>query len=391
MLSSAQGNIPATSIPLSVPVLSGNESRYLQECVETNWVSSSGPYVDKFEAEFAAFVGSQHAVAVSSGTAAIHLALLAAGVQPDDEVVVPALTFIAPANAVRYVGAWPVILDVEAESWQLNPNSLANFFESGCHVESGELRNRKTGRKVSAILPVHILGHPVNMDPVMNLSRTYEIPVIEDSTESLGAKYGRSSTGTIGELGCFSFNGNKLITTGGGGMVTTNNGKMAERIRYLSTQARDDPLEYIHGEVGYNYRLNNIQAALGLAQLEQIDDFIKAKHVIANRYEESFAAVDGLSLMPDKRWGERMPWLYTVVVDSEMFGMGSRELIVKLGFAGIQARPLWEPLHISRVFLDGEKFSCPVAESLFHNAVSLPSSSNLTRSDQDQVIAVVSG
>ncbi len=398
MSSSGRPNIPSEPgaasptgvIPLSVPVLEGYESRYLQECVATNWVSSAGPFVDRFEAEFAAFVGSEHAVAVSSGTAAIHLALLAAGVQPDDEVVVPSLTFIAPANAVRYVLAWPVILDVDPDSWQLSPSTVADFLDNRCETSAGELRNLKTGRRVSAILPVHILGHPVDMDPIMRLAEKHSLSIIEDSTESLGASYGRRSAGTIGNIGCFSFNGNKLITTGGGGMVVTNDAALASRVRYLSTQAKDDPLEYIHGEVGYNYRLTNIQAALGVAQLAQIDGFIQAKHAIAERYAAAFASLEGVTLMPDAPWADRMPWLYTILVEPNAFGMSGRNVIAKLRDARIQARPLWEPLHLSEAHAADERVECPVAESLYERAISLPSSSNLTQSDQELVIARVS-
>jgi perosamine synthetase len=386
-MSSSTGRADGSSfIPLSVPVLGGNEARYLTECVETNWVSSAGPFVDRFELEFAAFVDSEHAVAVSNGTAAIHLALIAAGVRADDEVIVPAMTFIAPVNAVRYVGAWPVIVDVEASSWQLDHTLLAEFIETQCDVEAGVLRNRKTGRRVSAILPVHILGHPVNLAPILELARRHGLVVVEDSTESLGARYGGKSTGSIGKLGCFSFNGNKLITSGGGGMVVTDDGELAARVRYLSTQAKDDSVEYVHGEVGYNYRLTNIQAAMGVAQLEQIDGFIESKHEIARRYTEAFESIDGITVMPDESWAERMPWLYTILLDPGVTGIESRELIAQLDSAGIQARPLWEPMHVSRAFGDGERFECSVADMLYERAVSLPSSSDLSAEDQSRVI-----
>jgi perosamine synthetase len=334
-------------------------------------------------------VGSQRAVAVSSGTAAIHLALIAAGVQADDEVIVPALTFIAPANAVRYVGAWPVILDVDPGSWQLNPEVVADFLDNQCDASADGLRNLKTGRRVSAILPVHILGHAVDMDPIMRLARRYGLSVIEDSTESLGASYRGRNTGTIGKLGCFSFNGNKLITTGGGGMVVTDDAALADRVRYLSTQAKDDPLEYIHTEVGYNYRLTNIQAALGVAQLAQIDGFIRARQTIAERYAAAFDSLEGVTLLPDALWAGRMPWLYTILIEPEVFGMSSRDLIARLEDARIQARPLWQPLHLSKAHAADEHAECPVAESLYERAISLPSSSNLTQSDQELVIALV--
>jgi perosamine synthetase len=227
------------------------------------------------------------------------------------------------------------------------------------------------------------------MNPIMELAEKYDIPVIEDSTESLGAKYEGKSTGTIGQLGCFSFNGNKLITTGGGGMVATDDNDLATRIRYLSTQAKDDPIEYVHGKVGYNYRLTNIQAAMGVAQLEQIGGFIKAKQEIARRYTEAFEPVNGITVLPNEPWAERMPWLYTILVTPEATGINGRQLIARLEKAKIQTRPLWEPMHVSKAFADGEKYICPRAESLYERAVSLPSSSDLSPADQDRVIAEI--
>jgi perosamine synthetase len=389
-MSFSSGQASASSfIPLSVPVLGGNESRYLQECIETNWVSSAGPFVDRFESEFAEFVGAEHAIAVSNGTAAIHLSLIAAGVQSGDEVIVPAMTFIAPANAIRYIGAWPVMIDVEPSSWQLDSALVAEFLETQCDVVDGGLKNRVTDRRVSAILPVHILGHPVNMAPLMELANKHGLTVVEDATESLGAHYDGKPAGTIGKMGCFSFNGNKLITTGGGGMVVTDDSNIAERIRYLSTQAKDDPIEYVHGEVGYNYRPTNIQAAMGVAQLEQINGFIAAKHEIARHYTEAFEALHGVTVMPDEPWAERMPWLYTILVDPTVTGIDSRTLIARLGDDKIQARPLWEPMHVSKAFADGEKYDCPVADMLYERAVSLPSSSDMSVEDQNRVIAQV--
>jgi perosamine synthetase len=255
-------------IPLSEPSIGGNEWKYVKECLDTNWVSSAGAFVDRFEAELAAYAGAQYGIATSNGTSALHVALLAVGVLPDDEVIVSTLTFIAPANAIRYVGAWPVFMDADATYWQMDVEKLADFLNNGCKWQDGQLKNIATGRRVSAILPVHILGHPCDMDPIIALAEKYGLKVIEDATESLGAQYKEHAVGTMGHVGCFSFNGNKLLTTGGGGMVVTNDSALAERVRYLTTQAKDDPLEYVHNEVGFNYRLTNIQAAIGCAQLE---------------------------------------------------------------------------------------------------------------------------
>jgi perosamine synthetase len=264
----------ADYVPLCIPELRGNEWAYIKECLDTGWVSSVGSYVDRFEADLARYVGIQHAVAVVNGTAAIHIALLVAGIQPEDEVLVSTMTFIAPVNAIRYAGAWPVLIDSDAETWQMDPQQVADFLEKECETRSGSLWNRHTGRRVRAIMPVHILGHPVDMHPIMELARRYDLIVIEDATESLGARYKEQMTGCIGDIACFSFNGNKIITTGGGGMLVTNRQDWAEKARYLTTQAKDDRLEFIHNEIGYNYRLTNVQAAMGVAQLEQLEAYI---------------------------------------------------------------------------------------------------------------------
>src|SRR5271157_5808253 len=247
-------------IPLIVPEISGNVWRYVKECLDTNWVSSVGSYVDRFERMVAQHVRTKHAVATVNGTAALHIALLVAGVQPNDEVVVSTLTFIAPVNAIRYVGAWPVFIDAEPDYWQVDPSGVVDFLEQGCRWHKGALHNRLTGRRVSAVIPVHILGHPVDLDPILEVARKYGLKVIEDATEGLGATYRGRPLGSIGDIGCFSFNGNKIITTGGGGMLATSNEEWAQKAKYLTTQAKDDPTEYVHSEIGYNYRLTNLLA-----------------------------------------------------------------------------------------------------------------------------------
>ena len=264
-------------IPLCEPFLGGNERQYVDECLKTGWVSSVGKYVNKFEEQFAERHPETGAVAVASGTAAIHLALLAVGVEPGDEVIVSSMTFIAPANAIRYVGAWPIFIDADPDYWQMDVDKVEDFIKGSCELSPQGLINKFTGRKVSAIVPVHILGHPVDMDALVLVASKYGLKIIEDATESLGAKVRGRSVGTIGDVGCFSFNGNKLITTGGGGMVISKDPGICKKVRYLSTQAKEEGNEYIHKSVGYNYRLTNIQAAVGCAQLEQLDSFLDKK------------------------------------------------------------------------------------------------------------------
>lgn len=388
---SSEPGAPASAgqVPLAVPAFSGNEWAYVKECLDTGWVSSVGPFVDRFEREVASYLGASHAVATTSGTAALHVALLVAGVRSDDEVLVPALTFIAPANAVRYVGAWPVVVDVEPEYWQMDPRRVDAFLRQECEVRHGLLRNRRTGRRVAALLPVHVLGHPCDMDPLITLAREFGLRVIEDATESLGARYRGQPTGLLGDIGCLSFNGNKLITTGGGGMIVTNDAAWAAKAKYLTTQAKDDPVEYIHREIGYNYRLTNVQAAIGCAQLERVADYVAAKRRIASMYAQRLSGIPGLKTMKEALWAESAWWLFTVLVDPDTYGMSSRHLMGVLGAAGIQTRPLWQPLNRSPVYAGAPGGDCPVAERVHAQALSLPSSIALSAEDQQRVIEII--
>jgi perosamine synthetase len=375
---------PKGSIPLCVPQMAGREWEYVKECLDTNWVSSVGPFVDRFESSVADFVGAQYGVATSSGTAALHIALLAAGVQPDDEVLVSNLTFIAPANAIRYTGAWPILIDAEPDYWQMDVQKLSDFLTDKCDWRDGLLTNKSTGRRVRAILPVHILGHPVDMDPLLELARHFQLIVIEDSTESLGATYKGRPTGHLGDIGCFSFNGNKIVTAGGGGMIVTDNKEYAARAKYLSTQAKDDSIEYIHNEVGFNYRLTNVQAAIGCAQMELLPTFIERKRHIANRYSELLSRVVGLKTMPRADWAEPVYWLYTILMDAS-----SRDCMRKLAKSSIQARPLWQPLHQSPVYKNLQVEGGSVAENLNKRALSLPSSVSLTDAEIDEIVSAI--
>jgi len=348
-----------------------------------------GAFVDRFERAVAQAVGTEHAVATSSGTAALHIALLVAGIQPEDEVLVSSLSFIAPANAIRYAGAWPIFVDADPTYWQMDPEKVRNFLETQCQWRNRGLFNLATGRRVRAILPVHILGHPVDIDPILELARKYELTVIEDATESLGARYKERNVGALGDIACLSFNGNKLITTGGGGMIVTNNRRWAERAKYLTTQAKDDPIEYVHKEIGFNYRLTNIQAALGVAQMEQLASYIHAKRKIAQTYAEGLQDIAGIACMSEASWAESTFWLYTILVDGAAFQMHSRELLRRFEQCRIQARPLWEPLHLSAAHRSSFATDCRVAERLHEQALSLPSSVGLAPGDQIRVLEAI--
>ncbi|HEU4586672.1 MAG TPA: LegC family aminotransferase, partial [Gemmatimonadaceae bacterium] len=367
----------------------GNEWVYVKECLDTNWVSSVGAYVDRFEQAVANRVGAAHAVATVNGTAALHVALMLAGVQPDDEVIVSTLTFIAPANAIRYVGAHPVFIDAEPDHWQMDTGKLRDFLEKQCEEVDGELRDRATGRRVSAIVPVHILGHPVEMGEVLGLADRYGLKVVEDATESLGAEWRGRPVGQLGDIACFSFNGNKLITTGGGGMLVTDDATLARRARHLTTQAKDDPIEYVHSEVGYNYRLTNVLAAIGVAQMELLDEYIEQKRAIAARYAEGLGDVPGITLMGEAHWARSVFWMYTVLVDESVYGMNSRALLRRLAELKLQSRPLWQPLHLSAAHSGQSHTECPVAERLNRDALSLPCSVGLTEAEQARVIEAI--
>jgi len=377
--------VPEGFIPLTVPEIRGNEWQYIKECLDTNWVSSVGQFVDRFERMVSDYVGAKYAVAAVNGTAALHVALRVAGVKPDDEVLISTLTFIAPANAIRYLGAWPVFIDAEPDYWELDPQKMVDFLERECRCEKHALYDKVTGRRVRALLPVHILGHPVDIDPILEIARKYDLVVVEDAAEGLGAKYKDRRVGHLGDIACLSFNGNKIITTGGGGMIVTDNEEWASKAKYLTTQAKDDPVEYIHNEIGYNYRLTNIQAAMGCAQMEKLDEYISIKRRIAASYTWALADVPGITPMREAPWAFSTFWLYTVLVDAQKYGMTSRDLLRKLSGNKVQTRPLWQPVHLSAAH-SGHDCRCPMAERLNRDALSLPSSVGITECDQRKVV-----
>ncbi len=364
-------------IPLAEPCLTGNARRYLLDCLDTGWVSSAGPYVERFERALARYLGLPHAVATASGTAALHLALRAAGIGPGHEVLVPTLTFIATANAVAYTGARPVLVDVEPRHAQMDPELVHHFLTRHCRWQGGRLVNRHTGRQVRAILPVHLLGHTAEMEPLAELARRYELILIEDAAQALGALYQGRPAGTWGHAACFSFNGNKLVTTGGGGMVVTRDPRLARRARHLSTQAKADPVEYLHDELGYNYRLPNLLAALGCAQMEELEEFLAAKRTLAAAWRKALAELPGLRPLEPGPHTQSAWWLFTVEVDPALCGLDARGLMRRLDARGIQTRPLWQPLHLSPVHAQCQAVVRGRAERLWQRCLSLPSSVDL--------------
>jgi len=366
-------------IYLSPPHLSGLEGQFLQEALESGWIAPLGPQVDAFEQEFAEAVGAKHALAVSSGTAALHLALILAGVGPGDEVVVSTLTFAASAFPVLYLGAKPVFVDSERTSWNMDPGLLAEFLEA----------RAKKGRLPKAVVLVHLYGQSADIAPIQALCQEYGIPLVEDAAEALGSTYQGRSPGTFGLAGIFSFNGNKIITTSGGGMLVSEDGRLVAHARKLATQAREPVPWYEHREVGYNYRMSNLLAAIGRAQLRTLEERVQARRRIYERYVAGLSDLPGLSFQPEAPWGRHTRWLTVMLVDRETFGRGPEEIRQALEGLGIETRPVWKPLHLQPVFHGAETVGGGVAEDLFARGLCLPSGSSLTPEEQDRVIEAI--
>ncbi|MBI2982165.1 MAG: LegC family aminotransferase [Deltaproteobacteria bacterium] len=380
-------------IPLSVPHLKGNELKYAAECVETEWVSSAGKFVARFEEEICRYTGAAYAVACINGTAALHISLLLSDVQRGDEVLVPTVTFIAPINAVKYVGAEPVFMDCD-DHLNIDPEKVASFLDQECRFDGTGLYNKKTGARVKAIIPVHVFGHPVSLAPLVELARKYNLKLIEDATESLGSFYttgihAGKRTGTIGDFGCYSFNGNKIITTGGGGMIVTDDKNLAARARYLTTQAKDDEELFVHHEIGYNYRLTNIQAALGCAQLETLEKFVEIKRQNFRAYQEALKGVPGLTLLTEPSCSRSNYWYYTLIVDSEKFGQTNLELRRKLKEEKIESKPIWALNHRQKPYKENLAYQISNAERLYRRCLSLPCSIGLTAQEIAKVTQTI--
>lgn len=374
-----------TSIPLYVPSVGELEAANLAECVRQNMLIH-GKFVGAFERGIAEFVGTAHAVGTNSGTSALHLALLLTGVESGDEVLTTPLTFIASANAIRYVGAHPVFIDVEPDTWQMDAQLVVRFLKQECVSRDGKLHNKSSGRKIGAIVAVHFLGMPVDLDPIIEIAGAHGIPIVEDAAQALGTEYHGKRVGSLGVVGCFSFHGNKLITAGGGGMIVTNDERFARRARYLANQAKDDPVETSHREVGYNYRMTNLHGAVGVAQLTKIDQHIRKKRHIASVYARELSKIPGLALVQEKPGTFYTYWLSSIIVDAARFGMTARELLVFLRRNGIESLPLYEPLHLSVAHRGAQMVGGDVAQMLRERILSLPSSVGLTERDQARVI-----
>ena len=373
-------------IPFAEPNLGGNEARYLQACVETNFVSSIGPFVDRFEALVAAAAGTPEAVATSSGTAGLHVALAALGVGPDDLVVLPDYTFIGSANAIVMAGASPWLVDISPESWTLGADALREAF-AGISANGRGAIHRRSGKRIAAIIAVHALGHPADLDALRHVVEPYGVPIIADGAAALGAMYKGRPIGVAGaDLTVFSFNGNKTVTAGGGVAVVGTDARLLETVRRLSTTARSG-VAYEHDSVAFNCRMTNLQAAVGCAQMEQLDAFVAAKRRIHQRYAEASSDLEGASPLPAAAWAESACWISGVRLDPARYDRAA--VVERLRRSEVDARAFWQPIHQQKPYRDAPRENTAVADLAATRFLALPSSTSLTKADQDRVIAAL--
>jgi perosamine synthetase len=368
-------------IPLSVPNISGNEWQYIKDCLDTSWVSSVGSYVYEFERVTAEYTGSKYAVATSNGTSAIQIALILAGVKPNDLVIAPNITFVASINAIKYTGAKPILIDIDFDTWQMDVELLEDFLIKNTFVDNNTCFYKATRQIIRAILPVHVLGNIGDMDKLMLLSNKYHLHVVEDSTEALGSYYKGKHAGTFGLLGTLSYNGNKLITTGGGGMILTDDEELAKKAKHLTTQAKAKPDEYFHDEIGYNFRLVNVLAAMGVAQMEQLITFLKRKEEITAFYNARLSKFEGF--VNQKILVDVNPnyWLYTIKIPR------AKSLLAHFKNVGIEVRPFWVPMNQLPANMNDLYYTkTDVSNQIYDTCVSLPCSTNITDEQLEIVV-----
>ena len=382
-------------INLHEPLLAGNERKYIKNCLDQGWVSSVGKYVDIFEKKISKYTGAKYAVACINGTTALQVSLRLVGVKKNDEVIVPSMTFIAPVNAISYNNAKPIFMDCD-EYYTIDVNKTVDFINNETHTIKQKkfgnnlsiTVNNKTGNRITAIIVVHVFGNAANLDRLVDLCRRKNIALIEDAAESIGtfystSRYKKRHTGTLGTIGCLSFNGNKIITTGGGGMILTNNQKIAKKAKYLITQAKDDPIYSVHNEVGYNFRLTNILAALGLAQLESLSKYIKKKKIIHERYKAKINKIKYLSISNTPYYAVCNYWLNILEINKNLSKKKLSKIIKYLFKKGIEVRPLWHPNHLQNKYKNCQNYKLDNINKIYLNRLCLPSSSQLTKKEQD--------
>lgn len=378
---------------LSSPHMSGNELNYIVEAFRCNWIAPAGPHIEAFEQSLCTYNQSRYAAVLSSGTAAIHLGLMLLDVQADDYVLTQSLTFVASANPIKYLGATPVFIDSEASTWNMCPYQLERAIQACLRGEIKTSTGRGAARLPKAIIPVHLFGMPANMAEIMKVANRYGIPVLEDAAEALGSKYQQQSCGTIGSLGVISFNGNKIITTSSGGALISNDGGMIQRAKFLSTQAKDVALHYEHTQVGYNYRMSNVLAGIGIAQLDVLDERVAARRKNFSFYKDYFDCVEGVSVLaePDADYFSNR-WLTTIMVDpGETGGLTKDDVMAALAMENIESRPIWKPMHLQPLYAQYSYFGEGVSDAIFNNGLCLPSGSNLSEDDLLRICVTMDG
>ena len=380
------------TIELSVPNLDKeNILKNLEECLDSGWVSTGGRFIGEFEEKIAKYVKMPEAVSIQSGTGGLHTALRVLGVERDHEVIAPTLTFIAAVNPITYLCANPVFIDCD-DSFCIDPLKVEKFCNEECELRDNKLYNKKTNRKVSAIVVVHVFGNMVDMEKILEIAEKYKLKVLEDSSEALGTyytegKYKGKFAGTMGDIGVYSFNANKILTTGGGGMVVSKNKEMLNKVRFLSVQAKTDPLYFIHDEIGYNYRMLNLQAALGTDQIDRLESFVETKIKNYNLYKEGIADIDGIEIMPFKNGIRPNYWFYSLLIDKDIYGLNKDELLLKLNENDIRTRPIWGLIHQQKPYVNNQAYM--MEKSLYYadRVLNVPCSTNLSEEEVEIVIS----
>lgn len=360
------------TIPLVELSFDGNELRYVEDCVKTSWISSQGSYVKKFEKLFADYHDIPYASAVSNGTAALHLALVALNIKAGDEVIVPSFTFASSVNTILFCNATPVFVEIDEESWNIDPTKI----------------EEKITERTKAIMPVHMYGQPCNMEPILHIAKKHKLFVIEDCAEALGARVMGKRVGTLGDIGCFSFFANKTITTGEGGMTITHDEKISERINLLRDHGMSPKERYWHTAIGFNYRITNLQSAVGVAQMERIDEIVTHRNAVGNRYHKNLAGIPGLTLSPLLKWSERTYWFYAILIDPQKFGMDRQELMKRLSEQGIETRKMSYALHSLPLYA-AWKVSLPITEKICGQGISLPMGNKLSLDKVDKICKAI--
>ena len=380
-------------IPLSVPSIKGKELFYLKECIKTEYVSSVGKHVNLFEKKICKFTGSKYAVSCTNGTASLHLALRIMGVEEDDEIIVPTMTFVATVNAIKYLKANPIFMDCD-NYFNIDVNKVVSFIKENTFFKNNYSYNKKTKKRIPVLIVVHVFGNAVNLIPLIEICKKRNIKIVEDAAGALGTFYlvGKLKSmhaGTVGDVGCLSFNGNKIITSGGGGMILTRDKKIAQRALYLSTQASDNSTRYIHNDIGYNYRLTNIQAAVGLAQLEMINIFLRKKNKIYNYYKNELNKINGVYFNNKPKYAKNNKWMMSIQIDENTISLKKDKFIELLSKQNIETRSIWLPAHQQKSYLNYQAYKIKNAEQIYRKTLCIPASSNLTLKQADLVVNAI--